>query len=59
MIRCNVECAVMNLILSMEVHVAAVDNAKAATMQFVLDADMVIHYLMKKSLIISQNFKIN
>ena len=59
MILCNVECADMNLIHRKEDHVVVVDNAKDATKHFVQGVDMEIHYLMKKSLIISQNFKIN
>ena len=58
-ILCNVECVDMNLILFMEVPVAPVDSAKDAIRQFVQDADMEIHYPTKRSLIISQNFKLN
>ena len=35
------------------------DNAKVAIRQFVQDADMEIHSLMKRNLITFQNFKIN
>ena len=58
-ILCNVECVDMNLILFMEVPVAPVDSAKDAIRQFVQDADMEIHSLMKRNLITFQNFKIN
>ena len=57
MILCNVECAVMNLIHHNVGHVAVVDNVKVAIMHFVQDVDMEIPYLMKRNLIISQNFK--
>ena len=56
---CNVECVGMNLIHRKEDHVVVVDNVKDATRHFVQGVDMEIHYLMKRSLIISQNFKIN
>ena len=38
--------------------VAVADNAKDVIMQSVQDADMGIHYHMKRNLIIFQNFKI-
>ena len=41
----------------MEVHAAAVDNVKDVIMLSVHDADMEIHYPMKRNLIIYQNFK--
>ena len=59
MISCNVECADMNSIQCTEDPVAVADNAKDAIMQFVQDADMEIHYPMKRSLITFQNFKTN
>lgn len=58
MIICNVECAVMNLILWKELHAEVVASVKVAIMHFVQDVDMETPYLMKKSMIISQNFKI-
>lgn len=59
MIICNVECADMNLIRQKEGHAVLADNAKDATRHFVQGADMEIHYHMKRSMIIFQNFKIN
>ncbi len=55
---CNVECADMNLILCTEDPVAVAVNAKDAIRQSVRDVDMEIHSLMKRNLIIYQNFKI-
>ena len=57
MISCNVECAVMSLILAMELHAVAVGNAKDVIMHFVQGVDMETPCLMKKSMIISLNFK--
>ena len=59
MTSCNVECAVLNLILWKEDPVEAVDNVRVAIRQYVQDVDMEILYLMRRNLIIFQNFKIN
>ena len=53
------ECVDMNLIHQKEGHVVVADNAKDATRHFVQGVDMEIHYLMKRNMIIFQNFKIN
>ena len=47
------------MVLFMGGLVAVVDSAKDAIRQFVQDADMEIHSLMKRNLITFQNFKIN